>query len=66
MVPDRPGQFVRKRFEAMVFTALAEELRTGDVVVVGSERYADWSKQLLAWEVVQDKLGAYLVEAGLA
>ncbi|MFD7183802.1 hypothetical protein ACFRAI_21390 [Streptomyces sp. NPDC056637] len=66
MVPDRPGQFVRKRFEAMVFTALAEELRTGDVVVVGSEGYADWSKQLLAWEVVQDKLGACLVEAGLA
>ncbi|WP_344374703.1 Tn3 family transposase [Streptomyces mauvecolor] len=62
----RPGQFVRKHFEAMVFTALAEELRTGDVAVVGSEEYADWSKQLLAWEAVQEKLGAYLVEVGLA
>ncbi|MFI1499236.1 hypothetical protein [Streptomyces platensis] len=61
----RPGQFVRKHFEAMVFTALAEELRTGDVAVVGSEEYADWSKQLLAWEAVQEKLGAYLVEVGL-
>ncbi|MDX2939022.1 DUF4158 domain-containing protein [Streptomyces ipomoeae] len=30
----RPGQFVRRHFEAMVFTYLAEELRTGDVAVV--------------------------------
>ncbi|MFD4231114.1 hypothetical protein [Streptomyces sp. NPDC058545] len=44
----RTGPFVRKHFEAMVFTALAEELRTGDVTVVGSEEYADWSEQLLA------------------
>ncbi|GAB2465672.1 Tn3 family transposase [Streptomyces incanus] len=62
----RSGQFVRQHFEAMVFTALAEELRTGDVAVVGSEEYADWSEQLLAWEVVQEKLAAYLVEVGLA
>lgn len=61
----RTGQFVRKHFEAMVFTALAEELRTGDVAVVGSEEYADWSKQLLDWEVVKEKLGTYLVEVGL-
>ncbi|WP_176482526.1 Tn3 family transposase [Streptomyces albidoflavus] len=63
---NRTGQFVRKHFEAMVFTALAEELRTGDVAVVGSEEYADWSEQLLAWEVVQETLGSYLVEVGLA
>ncbi|MBT2478110.1 Tn3 family transposase [Streptomyces sp. ISL-94] len=61
----RTGQFVRKHFEAMVFTALAEELRTGDVAVVGSEEYADWSEQLLNWEVVQETLGSYLVEVGL-
>ncbi|MFE3326764.1 hypothetical protein [Streptomyces sp. NPDC059176] len=61
----RTGQFVRKHFEAMVFTALAEELRTGDVAVVGSEEYADWSKQLLDWEVVKERLGTYLVEVGL-
>ncbi|SCF56528.1 protein of unknown function [Streptomyces sp. Ncost-T10-10d] len=61
----RPGQFVRKHFEAMVFTALAEELRTGDVAVVGSEGCADWSQQLLAWETVEGKLASYLVEVGL-
>lgn len=49
----RPGRFVRKHFEAMVFTHLAEELR------------ADWSEQLLAWEDIQEKLAEYLVEVGL-
>jgi hypothetical protein len=62
----RPGRrFVRKHFEAMVFTHLAEELRTGDVAVAGSEEYAGWSEQLLAWEDVQEKLADHLVEAGL-
>ncbi|MEU9797036.1 hypothetical protein AB0E27_41950 [Streptomyces sparsogenes] len=59
---NRPGAFVRKHFEAMVFAALAEELRTGDVAVAGSEEYADWSEQLLLWEDVEAKLGDYLVE----
>jgi hypothetical protein len=62
----RAGQFVRKRFEAMVLTALAEELRTGDVAVVGSEDYAHWSEQLPAREAVQETLGSCLVEVGLA
>ncbi|MFE7113511.1 hypothetical protein ACFU98_45690 [Streptomyces sp. NPDC057575] len=62
----RPGRFVRRHFEAMVFTHLAEELRTGDVAVVGSEEFADWSDHLLPWEVAEEKLPAYLVEVGLA
>ncbi|MFJ5722305.1 transposase [Streptomyces sp. NPDC093149] len=61
----RTGQFVRKHFEAMVFTYLAEELRCGDVADLGSEEYADWSQQLLEWEAVQEALADYLVEVGL-
>ncbi|MFI6730495.1 hypothetical protein [Streptomyces atratus] len=61
----RPGYFVRRHFEAMVFYYLAEELRTGDVAVMGSEEYADWSEQLLPWEAVEEKLPEYLVEVGL-
>ncbi|GLX19682.1 hypothetical protein [Streptomyces lavendulae] len=52
---NRPGAFVRKHFEAMVFAALAEELRTGDVAVAGPEEYADRSEQLLPWEDVEAK-----------
>ncbi|MEU3657799.1 hypothetical protein AB0E67_34590 [Streptomyces sp. NPDC032161] len=62
----RPGQFVRRYFEAMVFTYLAEELRCGDIAVTGSEEYVDWSGQLLLWDVVKEKLPAYLAEVGLA
>jgi len=61
----RPGYFVRRHFEAMVFFYLAEELRCGDVAVIGSEEYADWSEQLLPWEQVAAKLPEYLVEVGL-
>ncbi|MFG2115697.1 hypothetical protein ACGFRB_24225 [Streptomyces sp. NPDC048718] len=50
----------------MVSTALAEELRTGDVAVAGSKEHADWSEQLLSWEDVEGKLDDYLVEIGLA
>ncbi|WP_367136837.1 MULTISPECIES: hypothetical protein [Streptomyces] len=61
----RPGYFVRRHFEAMVFYYLAEELRCGDVAVIGSEEYADWSEQLLSWEKVEAQLPEYLVEVGL-
>jgi hypothetical protein len=50
----------------MVFYYLADELRTGDVAVIGSEEYADWSEQLLPWEQVEEKLPEYLAEVGLA
>jgi len=37
-VTDRrhPGMVVRRHFEAMVFTYLAEELRTGDIAIAGA------------------------------
>ncbi|MFC8448944.1 hypothetical protein [Kitasatospora sp. NPDC057223] len=50
----------------MVFYYLADELRTGDVAVIGSEEYADWSERLLPWEQVEEKLPEYLAEVGLA
>jgi hypothetical protein len=37
----RPGSYVRRHFEAMVFVNLADKLRCGDVAVTGSEEYAD-------------------------
>ncbi|MFE2145939.1 hypothetical protein ACFXA3_30135 [Streptomyces sp. NPDC059456] len=63
---NRPSAFVCKHFEAMVCAALAEELRTGDVAVAGSEEYADRSEQLLPWEDIGTKPGHYVVEVGLA
>ena len=48
-----------------MFTYLAQELRTGDVAVRGSEAYADWAAKLLGWEECQPLLGAFCAEAGL-
>ena len=45
-----PGIVIRRHFEAMVFTYLAEELRTGDIAITGAGEYADWRANLLPWE----------------
>lgn len=55
----------RRHFEAMVFCYLAEELRTGDVAVLGSNEYADWGAHLLPWEDCQPKLAAFCEKVGL-
>ncbi|KMP25680.1 transposase [Bacillus cereus] len=40
----------RKRLEICIFSYLASELKTGDISVQGSEKYADYREQLLPWE----------------
>jgi TnpA family transposase len=60
-----PGTLVRRHFEVCVFSALAEELRTGDVAVVGAEAYANYLGQLLSWEACEPLVADYCAEAGL-
>ena len=40
----------RRHFEVCLFSHLADELKSGDVYVIGSEDYADYREQLLPWE----------------
>ena len=49
----------RRAFEVCVFTYVAHGLQTGDLFVVGSETYADYRAQLLAWSACEPKLQAY-------
>ncbi len=44
---------------------LAEELRTGDIAVIGSNEYADWTEHLLPWEECEQHLAAFCAEVGL-
>lgn len=60
-----PGMLVKRHFEAMVFTYLAEELRTGDVAVAGGADYGDWSQHLLTFEQCRPLLADFCEEAGL-
>ncbi|WP_274919543.1 Tn3 family transposase [Streptomyces sp. WZ-12] len=62
---DVPGQLVRRHFETMVFTYLVEDLRCGDIAVVGCEEYGDWTTMLLPWDECVPRLAAFCVEAGL-
>ena len=62
---EHPGRFDRRHFEACVFTYLAQELRTGDVAVRGSEAYANWAAKLLSWEQCEPLLDEFCAEAGL-
>lgn len=55
----------RRSLEMCALTYLAEELRSGDVAVVGSKSYADLNGQLLSWAECQDDLADFCAEAGL-
>ena len=60
-----PGMVARRHFEAMVFTYLAEELRTGDIAVAGADEYADWRTNLLTWEECEPLLASFCEKTGL-
>jgi hypothetical protein len=55
----------RRNLEICVFSYLAEELRSGDLCIEGSEEFADYRKQLLSWEECQALLPAYCEKVGL-
>ncbi|MFD9464551.1 hypothetical protein [Streptomyces sp. NPDC060027] len=42
---DQPGMLMRRHFEAVVFPYLVEELRCGDIAVVGAEDFGDWTRR---------------------
>jgi hypothetical protein len=67
MVQDRhrPGQLVRRHLEVCVFCYLADELRTGDVAVVGADAYANYLGQLMSWEECEPLVAGYCAQAGL-
>lgn len=55
----------RRLFEVCVFSSLANELKSGDIAVRGSETYADYREQLLPWEACEPLLGGYCQQVGL-
>ncbi|MFK0223979.1 hypothetical protein ACIQWN_38100 [Streptomyces vinaceus] len=42
------GCLVRRHFEAMIFTYLIKQLRWGDIAVVGTEDFGDWTQILIS------------------
>jgi len=52
----RKSWYIRQHLETCVFSYVAEELKTGDLCVAGSEQYADYRDQLLSLEECEPKL----------
>lgn len=55
----------KSALEMCVFSQLVTELKTGDVAVEGSEQFADYREQLLAWNECQKRLDDYCDVSGL-
>ena len=45
-----PTQLNRRHFEVCLFSQVIRELRSGDLCIEGSERFADYRSQLISWE----------------
>jgi hypothetical protein len=60
----RKSWFLRQHLETCVFSYVAEELKTGDLCVAGSEQFADYRDQLLSWQECEPKLAAYCQQLG--
>jgi len=67
VVIDRSGlveKINRRNLEVCVFSCLANELKSGDIAMAGSEEYADYRNQLLSWDRCQELLPDYLEQLG--
>lgn len=58
-------QLARHHLEVCVFSAVAAELKAGDLYVEDSERFADYRAQLLPWEICEPMVAEYCQEMGL-
>src|SRR5256886_8258543 len=58
-------KLVRRHLEVCIFTAVADELKAGDLAVEGSEQFADYRAQLLPWETCEPQVTVYCQGIGL-
>jgi TnpA family transposase len=58
-------KLVRRHLEVCIFAAVADELKSGDLAVEGSERFADYRAQLLPWTMCEPQIAEYCQEVGL-
>lgn len=54
-----PERVDRQHFEACVFTQILEDLKTGDLYIEGSDRYANTWAQGISWETYAKSVDAY-------
>jgi len=55
----------RKYFELCLFTVIAQELKSGDLIIMGSDKYGDFRNQLISWEEYNEQIIEYGELAGI-
>src|SRR5699024_6968692 len=60
-----PEEINRRHFEVCVFSRVTLELKAGDLYIEGSEKYADYRKQLIKWEEYEEKRTEYCKQVRL-
>lgn len=60
-----PGMLARRHLEVCLFSYLAVELRSGDIVVVGSDSYANLGAQLMSWDECAPSAVQFCGQAGI-
>jgi len=55
----------RRHFEVCVFSYIVHELKSGDLCIRGSDRYSDYTEQLIPWTDYELYAATYCKQAGL-
>ena len=54
-----PAQVDRRHFEVCVFSQVMWELKSGDLCIEGSDKFADYREQLISWAEYEESVTAY-------
>jgi len=54
-----PRQVDRRHFEVCLFSQVMWELKSGDLCIAGSDKFADYREQLISWEEYEEAVAAY-------
>jgi TnpA family transposase len=60
-----PAEVDRRYFEMCLFTQVVNELKSGDLCILGSEEYGDYRDQLVSWEEYERDVAGYAEQAGV-
>ncbi|PGQ49334.1 MULTISPECIES: Tn3 family transposase [Bacillus cereus group] len=60
-----PEELNRRHFEVCVFSQIMWGLKSGDLYIEGSEKYADYRKQLISWEAYEENLEEFCNQLNL-
>lgn len=55
----------RRYFEICVYSQVMQELKSGDLYIIGSEEYDDYRTQLISWEQYEQMIVAYGEQSGI-